>query len=220
MGILDWLREKKTQSAASGASDGKAYSERDNLGTRHENFAEASTWWVVNLTKDKGGFAVYTFGKESDAREAMLELDYIHQARDSGKLISTEPIMFGVYRREDGVWETEIVGKPVTRTMWLAACAAFEKHGGKRKGVSDPPPEAPARKTPAIDDGAKVEYVREDRRQAPTGQTMIYKVYKGPSASAAKAFLTKNPVSKPLLYLVVETPEGNFCRDIQGMYQE
>ena len=34
------------------------------------------------------------------------------------------------------------------------------------------------------------------------------------------AFLRTKPVNKPLSYVVVDTPEGSFGRDIKGLYQE
>lgn len=37
------------------------------------------------------------------------------------------------------------------------------------------------------------------------------------TAAAAKAFLSQNPVTENLVYLIVETPEGCFGRDISGM---
>ena len=43
---------------------------------------------------------------------------------------------------------------------------------------------------------------------------------RSPNAASAKAFLQQNPVTQNLFYLVVETPEGNYCRDIQGIYTE
>lgn len=64
-----------------------------------------------------------------------------------------------------------------------------------------------------------VVFVREDRQQR-AGVTMVYRVHKAPDAASAKAFLEQNPVARQFYYLVVETPEGNYCRDIQGMYKE
>ena len=52
------------------------------------------------------------------------------------------------------------------------------------------------------------------------GKSFIYRIYSSPDAASAKAFLDKNPVNQALLYLIVETPEGNYCRDVQGMYKE
>lgn len=41
-----------------------------------------------------------------------------------------------------------------------------------------------------------------------------------PDAASARAFLQEYPVTQQLYYLVVETPQGNICRDIQGIYTE
>ena len=49
---------------------------------------------------------------------------------------------------------------------------------------------------------------------------MTYRIYKGPNAESAKAFLQKNPVDRKYYFLVIETPEGNYCRDVQGRYKE
>ena len=49
---------------------------------------------------------------------------------------------------------------------------------------------------------------------------MVYRIHRGPSAGAAKAFLQQNPVDQQFHYIVVETPDGNYRRDIQGIYKE
>jgi len=60
---------------------------------------------------------------------------------------------------------------------------------------------------------------REDRQQK-MGATFVYRVHTAPDAASAKAFLEKNPVPAKLFYLIVETPEGNYCRDVNGIYKE
>ena len=50
--------------------------------------------------------------------------------------------------------------------------------------------------------------------------TMTFRVFKAPDAVSAKSFLQKNPVNRIFHYLVVETPEGNYGRDIDGIYKE
>jgi hypothetical protein len=52
------------------------------------------------------------------------------------------------------------------------------------------------------------------------GSTFVYRIHKAPDSASAKAFLEKNSITQKLYYLVVETPEGNYCRDIQGIYRE
>lgn len=48
----------------------------------------------------------------------------------------------------------------------------------------------------------------------------MYEVYKGTDAESAKVFLSMREVDRPLYHIVVETPEGNWGRDIEGLYLE
>ena len=69
-------------------------------------------------------------------------------------------------------------------------------------------------------DVEKATFVREYTEPNLFGLRSTYKLYTAPNAAVAKAFLKANGVSRPLLYLVVETPEGNWCRDKDGIYRE
>ncbi len=62
----------------------------------------------------------------------------------------------------------------------------------------------------------QVKFVNE-QTTVKMGHTFRYRMHKGPSAVA---FLEKNPVQENMLYIIVETPEGNYGRDIQGIYKE
>jgi ribosomal protein S27E len=55
------------------------------------------------------------------------------------------------------------------------------------------------------------------KRQTPSG---VYEVYKGGNAESAKAFLATKKVDKPQYYIKVETSEGNWGIDIDGLYLE
>jgi len=72
-------------------------------------------------------------------------------------------------------------------------------------------------KTASIQHGnsSKVVFVREDRIDLGTFLT-----YKGPSKADAMAFLSEQGITQPSYYVVVETPEGNYGKDIQGIYKE
>ena len=72
---------------------------------------------------------------------------------------------------------------------------------------------------PGHDSGSRT-LARPAARRAGMAGTAIYRIYKGPDEQSAMAFLKENPVTQELLYLVVETPEGNFCRDLMGVYKE
>jgi hypothetical protein len=49
---------------------------------------------------------------------------------------------------------------------------------------------------------------------------MTYRIHRAPEAQSAKLFLEINPVNEKFYYIVVETPEGNYARDIDGIYKE
>jgi len=59
----------------------------------------------------------------------------------------------------------------------------------------------------------------EERRQI-SGQTVIRRVRTNPDAKSAEAFLDQNAVTKEHYYLVVKTPEGTYCRDRTGNFNE
>jgi uncharacterized membrane protein YhaH (DUF805 family) len=67
----------------------------------------------------------------------------------------------------------------------------------------------------AAGDATKVKFVREDR-----DNTTVWRVYGASCKADALAFLSEQTVSRPLFYLVVETPDGNFGKDKDGIYQE
>jgi hypothetical protein len=198
----------------------KSLYESDNLGTRHDTSALANAYWLARIASiKKEPFVMYTFENEKDAIEAMLELPCIHVAEDTQKLICSEVLIFGYYQIESGKYEAVIGGDELSHDLWSTAKNSFEKHNGKFKNDLEPEKKAAVPKKSDKPKIGKVTFVREDRMER-MGHTMIYRIHKGPDAVSAKAFLEKNPVNKQFYYLVVETPEGNYCRDIQGMYKE
>ncbi len=55
------------------------------------------------------------------------------------------------------------------------------------------------------------------KRQTPSG---TYEVYRGNNAECARTFLASKKVDKKQYYIKVETPEGNWGIDIDGLYLE
>jgi hypothetical protein len=218
MGFLDKLFGKEAQAKKEPGS--KSFTEKDNRGTRHDTLEIATAYWSARISSPKKDpFVMYTFDNEKDAREALLELPCIHVAEDSRKLICRDVLIFGYYPIEQGKYEALVCGDDLTYELWQQAKESFAKHGGRRKNDLEPEKgAAPTAKAEAVKPG-KVVFVREDRQQK-HGATMIYRVHKAPDAASAKVFLEQNPVTRQFYYIVVETPEGNYCRDIQGMYKE
>jgi hypothetical protein len=178
-------------------------------------------YWIERMTSPvKDPFVMYIFDTGKDAREALLDLPCIHEGPD-GKLICTEPLIFGYYRQSDGQYEAVICGDKLTHELWERAKSIFESHGGRRKNDLEPvvsgPPAPPAGPASPED----VVFVKEERKPTKLGSEIAtYRIHKGPDEASARAFLERHPVTREFLYLVVETPEGSFGRDIQGIYEE
>lgn len=216
MGFLDWLLGRKDETRKAGGKT--TYTEKDNVGTRHDSIEFASAYWMARISSSrKDPYVLYTFDTERAARAALLELPCIHEASDTGEVICTEVLTFGCYQTHEGKWEAIVCGDDLSHELWEQAKAAFARHGGKRK--NDLEPEQRARAAPKPKAGGKVVFVREERQEQ-SGATMVYRIHRAPDAATAKTFLEEHPVSQRFHYIVVETPEGNYCRDVQGMYKE
>lgn len=217
MGILDRFRKKK-ETREEPMKTG--YFEKDNKGTRYETSGQAFAYWAARMRKiKKDPFVLFIFDTEKEAHDALVDLSYVYTAEDSGKPICTTVLQFGYYLI-NGKHEAWVCGSELTHDMWQEAMEKFKKHGGKRKNDLEPEKIALTKKEVTKGDVSKVLFVREDKQKGAFGKIMTYKIYKAPNKACAMAFLEKNPVTRNLYYLVVETPEGNFCRDIQGIYKE
>jgi len=198
----------------------KSYSEKDNLSTRYDNEKEAGWAWMARLQSgNRSPFLAYTFEDGQNAMRALLDLPCFHIADDSKKIICTQVLNFGYFQGNNGVWQIAVWGGDFTHDLWQAAKSSFIKHGGRKKDELEPEQRIVHTQKAEVPQAGKVMFDREDR-QNKMGATLVYRIYKAPDAASAKAFLEQNPVTKPLFYIVVETPEGNYCRDTQGMYKE
>jgi hypothetical protein len=198
----------------------KTFTEKDNLGSRHDTYSQASSYWMARITSPKKDpFTMFIFDDADSARKALLELPCINLAEDSHQLICTEVLIFGYYPVDGGKFEALICGDDLTHELWEQARTSFARYGGRCKNELEPEKHLLRTQSQQVTWTGDVVFIREDRKQS-MGKTMIYRIYKGTNASSAQAFLRQHPVDKQFLYIVVETPEGNYCRDIQGMYKE
>jgi hypothetical protein len=196
----------------------------DNRGTEHFDKTVAVAYWMHRSGKvQKDPFILYTFTNELDAKAALLELPCIHIASDTGQMICTEFLIYGCYKMGE-VYEAILCGDRLTPELWENAKASFEKHGGKLK--NELKPELNPEKTSGnagfqwIGKINDVRFVREDRQMSMAGVPCVYAIHVAPDEASAMAFLETKKVDKKLYYIVVETPNGNFCRDIDGIYKE
>lgn len=217
MGIFDFIFGKKDQAGNLASSpQSSSYLEKDNLGTQHDTKSKAMAYWTggrMAMTR-KDPFVMFTFTNGKDARAALLELPCIHIAEDSKGLICTERLIYGYYDIGNSC-EAILCGDALTIELWELAKASFAKHGGTRKNDLESTRHADIVSSKKEAHPESVSFVKDQN-----ANNALYKVYKGPDEQSAMAFLQQNPVTKDFLYLVVETPEGNFCRDKAGIYRE
>lgn len=216
MGLFDFFKKKSTQKTE------KIWNEADNVGTRQETMSQAMSYWMMERPRlsVKPPFTMFDMPDEDSAKKAMLELPFMHRAEDSGKLVCERMMTFGCYAvtengKPTGQYEIMIAGNDLTLTEFQQAEEIFARFGGTRKN-SDAP-SANVKVPIKAGDASKVRYAETVRGN---DGTSTYEVYKGPDKASAVAFLKTKPVAKQLYYVVVDTPEGSFGRDINGFYQE
>ncbi len=187
----------------------------DNKGTCYRDEQHAQTTWSLTHMLSYTPVVIYRFTTLDAARLAILGLSYILEVADTKELITSEPIEFGCYRNAQGQGEVIICGQALTREQWQEAKEKLAASGGTvykeqepRETIKKPAPEASTETNTC-------KFVRKEQNGMNT-----YEIYKGASRTAATEFLQAHPVNKPLHYIVVETPEGNFGRDKDGIYQE
>lgn len=193
------------------------YSFSDNKGTFQGSVQKANAYWLVQRPQlpSLPPFALYMFSSPSSARDALLQLPFIHLT-DSGALICDYVMEYGFYaispEKPDSVWEAVVAGNDLTPELFDKTVAAFKSFGGTEKSVQRPEPAiTPAKPANA---GAPVIF-----REKFTKNQFTYETYDSASKAAATAFLAAHPVRERLYYICVYTPEGNFGRDIDGIYE-
>ena len=169
---------------------------------------------------EKPPFTLFTMPSAKAAEEALLELPFIHKAADSGKLICERLMTFGFYETtENGVptgkYEALITGSDLTLDEYKLAEDAFTRKGGTCKNH-----DAPSATVKAQTTQGEAKRVRHKETVKGNDGISTYEVYTAPDKASAMAYLRTRTVSQRLYYIVVETPEGNFGRDINGFYQE
>lgn len=188
---------------------------RDNLGTILRNADQAFASWQPYQFNNYTGSLIVKFANVNDAKNALKKLSFIHLASDNNELISSEVVEYGYFENNDK-YDAVIWGHSFTHRMWEEAKDRLSSAGGSIFSSQEPkmsnskPKEKISTSKPE-----NVKFVRNEQMGSNR-----YKIYAVHSKEAAMEFLQKNPVSEPLFYFIVETPVGNFGRDINGVYQE
>lgn len=211
--------------------------ERDNVGTRYDTQDKIDAFWMPYvLGKPDFPFIFCDMADRKTAMDAMLALPPFRLAKDSGDLICTEVLQFGVYPQAGGSWGFFLAGSQISLELFNAAVASCNKHNGKDLRLGDPPKAShggnkvlPARsETATFEREEKVDMLAMMRARgievvgAPAGgpRYATKKYYRASTKRAALDFLQRSLVDQPHYYLVVLTPEGNFGRDKDGIYEQ
>ena len=199
----------------------KKYYEASNLGSRHDTCDKAMGYWLGERPNKavKPPFTLFTMPTQESGEEALLELPFFHRASDTGKIICDRIMTYGVYevtenKKPTGTYEALVCGSDLSQAEFEAAEAALEKHGGKRKNALKPEGEV----KPVLVENGNPELVKFEENLTRGDST--YVVHTAPTKADALAFLQKKTVKTLSRYLVVDTPEGNLGRDINGIYEE
>jgi hypothetical protein len=234
--IKAWQPPRQTPQQAATPSRGP--SERDNVGTRYETEERVNNFWLPYvMRRPKFPFIFYDMREKKDAMDAMLSLPPIKIASDSGKLISTEVLQFGVYPIVAGSEVRSWGFEQITLALYDAAIASCRKYHGTNPRVSDPPiGPPPVTSRPVKSTSASVTFEWEEKvdmleqmkargieivgGDPPSARIATKHHYKAPNKQAALAFLKANPVDNPFYYLIVHTTEGVFGRDKDGIFEQ
>ncbi len=198
----------------------KAYSQKDDMGTRHDNSDTAEGYWMKrNADGDKSPFILYHFSSQESARRAFLELSFIKVAQDTGQIICTEVLVYGYYMRYDGKVSGVIAGQDLTIENHEAAKRAFEKHGGKL--FNELKPETSNMSSSQLGETNDLSAVVFDREEwASAGPFKAKRTYyKAPNEATAVAYVKSHPVNEPMNQVGVVYPGGIICRDKDGIYR-
>lgn len=207
MGLFNLFTSKKE------TKQKNEFSASDNVGTLFSDKSQADAYWVARTAGQKfEPFLLYEFGIMNDAINGIKGNDFIHTCAD-GSLICTEAFVFGIYENEKGKFEAFIAGWDITLAQWKQAKNSLDNNGGEL--VKEQKPGKEVKKETEKADISSVVHQSTDQSGPNT-----YEVYSGPDAETAKEFLKTKNVMQPLYYVVVETPEGNYGRDKDGIYKE
>jgi hypothetical protein len=244
MGLLNKLFGKTSTSSTKAAAPPPrdSLSECDNVGTRYETEEKVNSFWTPYiLGRPKFPFIFYDMREKTDAMSAMLSLQPFKIASDSGKLISTEVLQFGVYPHvvngKTVSWGFFLAGDRITLTLYDAAIASCKKYNGTDPRVSDPPKgtaaasgssSKPVLASVTFDWEEKVDMLKQMKARgieiagagALPAQVATKRHHKAPNKDTALAFLKANSVDRPYYYLIVHTPEGVFGRDKDGIFEQ
>lgn len=186
-----------------------------NVGTQYVSEEQATTAWMAQHMNKDTPVIICRFPDYAQAKKAILSLSFIKEAE--GRLISKEVVDYGCYQIKDGRSEVMICGHGFKKSKFDEAKKKLTEAGGEIYSEKSPKVSQPE-KSPSTD--TEVTFVRKSSRELAKGIFATYMNYKAKSEEAALAFLNSKSVTQNLYYIVVDTPQGAYGKDINGVYKE
>ena len=218
MNLLKKLFGINSSSKGIGSVVKSSVRENDNVGMRCETNSEGQAYFASLFTRDAEPLIFYYFSSKNAAIKALLAISCIAIADDTGKLVSREVLTFGVFEVEPNMWGALLAGKSLTHALWSEAKNSFTQSGGTLRREEAPSKSTGSAPKSASASASSVKFSHE-RNDIVAGAPATYRHHTGPSKAAAIAWLQTQSVNRPSYFIVVETPEGTFARDIQGIFE-
>ncbi|NMA41756.1 MAG: hypothetical protein GX946_00055 [Oligosphaeraceae bacterium] len=178
-------------------------------------------WARVDANPDTFKYVAYLFPSMSDANNALSKLTYIDTSKD-GNLSSKRQIYFGAYPHQEGA-VCFVGGEKLNYALWREASAILpELPGATYFKVSTEPAvrlELPDMTAISEQGELQIKSLGVEDVISELGEFSRCYRYSTESKSTALAFLEKTAVGEEGVIIHVETPEGIFGKDLNGIFE-
>jgi hypothetical protein len=177
-------------------------------------------WALADADPEHFKYVAYRFPTMDEARGALLQLSFISEGPDNQLRCSRE-LEFGFYPHQDR-WVSFVGGTDMHYALWREASAVLpELPQAEYFRVSTAPEvklEVPDIGQLLRDEALKIEHV--ENREGEGDDFSQYYVYRAPDKQSALEFLKRANVSEAGVHVVVQTPDGTWGKDENGIYEE
>ena len=200
------------------------------LARRQMRGLQRRDWWHDNRDAAERGFwqparkagwpqVAYSFPNYESARLAVGQLSFIETTK-TGELRSREEVHFGIYESENQ-FVAFAGGAAMSFCLWRECLAVFIRSNGAASfQVSAAPGLNLALPKPEHLSGLVAQVYFNRDYDGEEDDYRHYVLFKGPGEAGARAFLRRLAEPPPGIYLIVETPVGQWGRDADGYYKE
>jgi hypothetical protein len=177
-------------------------------------------WAAADADPEHFKYVAYLFPTSQAAQDALLQLSFVSQGAD-GQLKSSRAIELGTYAHQ-GKFVAFVGGTELHYALWREASAVLpEIAEAEYFRVSEAPEvmlEIPDIEQLLRDADLHIEHV--ENREGEGKDYSQYYVYRAPDKQNALEFLKRANVTEAGVHVIVQTPEGTWGKDENGIYQE